>query len=119
MGVYITETFDNMKDGLDKMKEAMIEDYKGFMPPEKSTVTEKMNQEFVENFQFKFGNKYIKVITKNSVAAFIVNTDKDKKFKMGDILLPAGWAAPARNHARGNILDGNYEIAWTGACYIG
>ena len=38
---------------------------------------------------------------------------------MGDILLPAGWAAPARNHARGNILDGNYEIAWTGACYIG
>lgn len=119
MGVYVTETFDNMEDGLQKLKEAMIEDYKAFMPPEKGSVAEKMNNEFIENFQIKFGNKYIKIINRGGVAAFIVNTDKDNKFKMGDILLPAGYAAPARNHARGNILDGNYEIRWTGACYVG
>ena len=62
MGVYVTETFDNMEDGLQKMKEAMIEDYQAFMPPEKGSVAEKMNNEFIENFQIKYGNKYIKII---------------------------------------------------------
>ena len=41
-----------------------------------------------------------------------------KKFKKGDILKAAGWNAPARNAARGNILDGGYAINWTGACYL-
>ena len=50
--------------------------------------------------------------------AFIVNVEDDKKFKYGDILMPAGYNAPARNSARGNILDGAYAINWTGACYL-
>ena len=45
---------------------------------------------------------------------FVVATDKDAKFKKGDILKAAGWAAPARNFARGNILEGSYAINWTG-----
>jgi len=27
------------------------------------------------------------------------------------------WSAPARNHARGNVLDGGYVVQWTGPLY--
>ena len=64
------------------------------------------------------GKKYIKIVCNNSVAAFVVGVDNDKKFKKGDILKAAGWNAPARNAARGNILDGGYAIDWTGPLYL-
>ena len=104
--------------GLGKMKAAMIEDYAKFMPPSKSDTTAKMNAEYVDGFDIRYGKKYIKIVCKNSVAAFVVGVDNDKKFKKGDILMAAGWNAPARNKARGNILDGGYPINWTGACYL-
>jgi len=40
------------------------------------------------------------------------------KFKMGDILKPASWRAPAKNSARGNVLEGGYAIQWTGPLYL-
>ena len=76
----------------------------------------------VENFddliQVKTGNKYIKIIRENSVWGFVVNTDTDKKFRKGDILKAAGYNAPARNAARGNIVDGGYTVDWTGPLYL-
>ncbi len=65
----------------------------------------------------KTGNKYIKIVREGSVWGFIVNTDKDKKFQYGDILMAAGFNAPARNKARGNIFKG-YNIQWTGPNYL-
>jgi hypothetical protein len=78
-------------------------------------IRKKMIAEFNEKITFKMGNKYIKVVTNNTVWGFVVNTDNDKKFKKGDILKAAGYAAPARNFARGNIIEGGYTIRWTGA----
>ena len=52
------------------------------------------------------------------VWGFVVNTDDDKKFRKGDILKAAGWNAPARNKARGNVVDGDYNIQWTGPNYL-
>ena len=104
--------------GLGKMKAAMIEDYAKFMPPSKSDVTAKMNADYADGFDIRYGKKYIKIVCKDSVAAFVVGVDNDKKFKKGDILMAAGYNAPARNAARGNILDGGYPIDWTGACYL-
>jgi len=72
---------------------------------------------FDDLITIKEGNKYIKIIKENSVWGFIVNTDNDKKFKRGDILKAAGWNAPARNAARGNIFE-NYSVAWTGPHYL-
>ena len=84
-----------------------------------SEVNEKMIAEFNENITFKVGSKYIRVFNEGgSVWGFVVNTDNDKKFKKGDILKAAGYAAPARNKARGNILDSGYTINWTGPLYL-
>jgi len=82
-------------------------------------INKTMIAEFNEKITYKVGTKYIKVFTEGgSVWGFVVNTDKDKKFKKGDILKAAGYAAPARNKARGNILDGGYTINWTGPLYL-
>ena len=82
-------------------------------------INERMIAEFNEKITFKVNTKYIKVFTEGgSVWGFVVNTDNDKKFKKGDILKAAGYAAPARNKARGNIVDGGDTINWTGPLYL-
>lgn len=82
------------------------------------TVQAEMNKEFVEGIEVLPGKKYIKIVIKKSVWGFVVNVDNDKKFRRGDILKPAGYNAPARNAARGNILKGGYSISWTGPHYL-
>ena len=32
--------------------------------------------------------------------------------------MAAGYNAPARNAARGNVLEGGYQIRWTGPLYL-
>ncbi len=81
-----------------------------------SDVNKNMIEDFNENITYKAGSKYIKVYNREGcVWGFVVNTDNDKKFKRGDILKAAGYAAPARNFARGNILEDGYISRWTGA----
>ena len=63
------------------------------------------------------GKKYIRVVRENGVFCFIVREDSGR-FKKGDILKAAGYRAPARNSARGNVLTGNYNIQWTGPLYL-
>ena len=104
--------------GLGNMKAAMIADYAKFMPP-MDEVAKKMNEDYANNLTITYGKKYIKITEKGGgVKAFVVGVDNDKVFKKGDILKPAGYAAPARNAARGNILDGGYPINWTGPLYL-
>lgn len=79
----------------------------------------KIRQEMVEDFNRKLstvpGSKYIKVVSGSGVHSFIV-VKPCAKFAAGDILKPAGWAAPARNFKRGNILAGDWSnVTWTGA----
>ena len=83
-----------------------------------SDINHQMIAEFNEGLSVKEGSKYVKIMTKGSVWGFVVKGDNDKKFRKGDILKAAGWASPARNHARGNILDGGYTIQWTGPLYM-
>lgn len=77
-----------------------------------------MIAEFEQELGFLEGKKYIKITKNNhgSVWGFVVKED-GPKFRKGDILKAASWAAPATNHARGNVFDG-YQIQWTGPCYM-
>jgi hypothetical protein len=99
--------------------EAIKTNYRDWTLRSKEEVTDHtatMVAEFERKVRFDEGRKYIKVIAGSSVWGFIVKT-ADAKFKAGDILMAAGWAAPAKNAARGNVFDG-YSIAWTGPHYL-
>jgi len=117
MTVVVNKTADDLMTGLGNLYDAMVADYANFMVPDDDN-RKKMNDDYANGLAYTFGRKYIKMIGNGSVKAFIVNTDNDKKFKKGDILKPAGYNAPARNKARGNIFDGNYPINWTGPLYL-
>ena len=122
MTVYVKENTEDMAEALSYMETAMIEDYNHFTNMD-TEVARKMRLEFATGIEVSYGKKYIKIITgkhggNRSVWGFIVNTDEDKKFKKGDLLKAAGWAAAARNAARGNILKGGYVINWTGPLYL-
>ena len=77
-------------------------------------------KEFANGLGVSYGRKYIKITSNGSVWGFIVNTNNDKKFQYGDILLPVSWSAPARNSARGNVFDLNADssVYWTGPGYL-
>ena len=112
MTVQVTKKTDDIGGGIQNMIDAMIEDYNIW------SRNDNMKNRFASNFTVNKGKKYFKVINDNAVKCFIVNTTEDKVFQYGDILKPAGWNAPARNRARGNVLDGNYQIQWTGPLYL-
>ena len=119
MTIHVLESSPDVLTGIDKMITAATDDYKLFMPP-KDEIRKKMYEKFVTEWKIKNGSKYIKIMVRNggSTWGFVVNTDKDKKFKLGDILKAGGYATPVRNAARGNVLDGGYEINWTGPLYL-
>ena len=115
----IKKKFTSIDDGINNMLDAAAWDYKtrGF--------THQGYEKFRDKFMIKFGKKYIKIGRKSDynnkmgqVWAFVVNTDDDKLFKRGDVLKAAGFNAPARNAPRGNVLDGGFNINWTGPLYL-
>lgn len=68
------------------------------------------------------GRKYIKIISDTGYQKMVwgfVQIADDKKFRAGDILKAAGWAAPARNKARGNVIEEDFSwVRWTGPEYL-
>jgi len=115
---------NEMSFAIMKMVKVMKNDYLRFWKSSDtlSPYAEKQLDGFVDSIEISEGNKYIKIIRNDGqrmVWGFIVNTDNDAKFKRGDILKAAGWAAPARNKPRGNILDGDFSwVRWTGPEYL-
>ena len=85
---------------------------------ELSEINKTMIAEFNDSITVKEGRKYIKITQNNSVWGFIVNVEDDKQFQNGDILKAAGYNMPARNKARGNVIEGGYTIRWTGPLYL-
>lgn len=107
-----------MKEQLDKYLLAIYYDYVDYY--ENTDVdpifrAQKLKT-FFEELRYTEGKNYFKIISGTSVHSFVVKED-GPKFKKGDILMAAGWQAPAKNKARGNIF-GQYIAIWTGAPYL-
>lgn len=105
-----------MNEAISTLIEAIKADYANYSDST-SEIRQKMIAEFNDKISYTVGKKYTKIISGGSVWGFIVNED-DAKFRKGDILKAASWSAPAKNSARGNIIDGGYEIRWTGPLYL-
>lgn len=109
-------------EAIDRLFDAIKDDYCRFKYPritdEATDLKERMIGEFNESLSVNTGRKYAKIIQENSVWGFVVVTENDKKFRYGDILKAAGYNAPVRNAARGNIFDEEYSVNWTGPHYL-
>ena len=112
-------------DGLDELVELAKKDYSDWSDlgsrydgetDSRRKIKDDMISEYNREISYSDGSKYVKIVTGNSVWGFVVRVHNDKKFRFGDILKPAGWKTPARNFARGNVVDGNFGgVSWTGA----
>jgi hypothetical protein len=110
-----------MQSALNDLFHAIATDYQQWRSRTKYD-SDTAYDEMLDNLNVEEGRKYIKVTSKQGsqtmVWGFIQKVD-DKMFRAGDILKAAGWAAPARNKARGNILDGDFSwVRWTGPEYL-
>jgi len=75
-------------------------------------------------FDGKFGSKFVKITSKPTASSglsawgFVALQDNPSKgIKVGDLLKPASWSAPAK-HARGNIIDGTAKYDKYGPAYM-
>lgn len=113
----------NMTQALENLMVAIHADYLQTFPidrcknDQQRETRERMQQEFRDSLSYTEGKKYIRITQKGSAWGFVVNIHDDPKFKYGDILKSASWAAPTRNHSRGNLFGG-YNIQWTGPAYM-
>jgi hypothetical protein len=107
-----------MEKFINEYLEFIRQDYAKWSAQSPTEVRIRMTKEFQESVGFEVGSKYIKVYAganQRSVHSFICREDTGK-FKKGDILKAAGWSAPAKNFARGNVLTKQYgATTWTGA----
>ena len=117
-----------MREAIEKVLETMREDYIRWSNASRVRGTDdydKVKYEMIVNYcnglRVEENRRYWKIIstscsgTQRSVSGFIAKAG-DKKFREGDMLKAAGWASPARNFARGNVLDGTGvdSVRWTG-----
>lgn len=111
-------------NAIDNLLDVISKDYYRFSAKSSYCESIEWAKEREETFRTQLsvssGRKYDKVIRKDNqttVWGFIVKED-NAKFKKGDILMAASWAAPATNKARGNIFDDHIDVQWTGPKYL-
>ena len=119
--ITVDKKADNLKDGITNMMLGAKDDYIRMSTSGGKKELVGYSKEQVDNWDSKTkvseGKKYIKIVQDTGVFAFVMKEDSGR-FKKGDILKAAGYNKPALNSARGNVLNGNYYIQWTGPLYM-
>ena len=120
----VTKQFTDIKDGIKNLIKAANADYCDRSYREDGTISDhvlKMQEEFKNGWTIKDGKKYIGIYktlgSQKSIWGGVVKEDGGR-FKKGDILKAAGYGKYAMNAPRGNVLEGNFSVSWTGANYL-
>ena len=125
----VTKQFDNVMDGVNNLIKAIKADYcDGTSYDGSKTKTDvrlEMEEKFKNGVSIKNGQKYIGIYTalgnQSSIWGGVVKKDSAcGRLKKGDILKAAGYGTYTMVGAgrRGNVLEGNYSVSWTGANYL-
>ena len=118
--IKVEKTANNVLSGISIMMQGAKDDYIRMSTIGGRELTG-YSKEQVDNWDNKTkiseGKKYIKVVQDTGVFAFVMKEDSGH-LKKGDVLKAAGYNKPALNSARGNVLNGNYHIQWTGPLYM-
>ena len=119
--IQVDKKADNLKDGITNMMLGAKDDYIRMSTSGGKKELVGYSKEQVDNWDSKTkvseGKKYIKIVQDTGVFAFVMKEDSGH-LKKGDILKAAGYNKPTLNSARGNVLNGNYYIQWTGPLYM-
>ena len=118
--IKVEKTANNLNDGIKNLMKGAKDDYMKWSTlggKELSSYCKEQVDSWDSKTSIRPGKKYIKIVQETGVFCFIVKEDF-KHFKKGDILKAAGFNAPALNQPRGNVLEGNYPIQWTGPLYL-
>ena len=119
--IKVEKTADKIGSGIQNMIQGAKKDYinmsTSYGRKELTGYSKEQVDKWENLFRLETGKKYIRVGRENGVFCFIVREDSGK-FKKGDILKAAGYNKPTLNSARGNVLNGNYHIQWTGPLYM-
>ena len=123
----VTKQFTDIKDGIKNLIKAANADYcdrsyrEDIHEGKVSDHVLKMQENFKNGWTIKEGKKYIGIYktlgNQSSIWGGVVKEDGGK-FKKGDILKAAGYGKYAMNAPRGNVLEGNFSVSWTGANYL-
>lgn len=114
---------------LSKLFAAIIADYKAYSTDSNGVISEYAQEQIAEMesgktlYAMESGKKYMRIVRATSaqqiVWGFIVIDQNDKQFQYGDILKAAGWKAPAKNKARGNVIAEDFSmVQWMGPSYL-
>ena len=120
----VTKQFTDIKDGIKNLIKAANADYCDRSYKEDGEISDhvlKMQEQFKNGWTIKEGKKYIGIYktlgNQQSIWGGVVKEDGGR-FKKGDILKAAGYGKYAMNAPRGNVLEGNFPVVWTGANYL-
>ena len=119
--IKVEQKADNLKDGITNMMLGAKNDYirmsQGLLKKELTGYAKEQVDNWDNKTRVTEGKKYIKIVQDTGVFTFVMKEDSGH-LKKGDVLKAAGYNKPALNSARGNVLNGNYYIQWTGPLYM-
>ena len=125
----VTKQFTDIQDGIKNLIKAANADYCDSTSYDgsktKTDIRLEMEEKFKNGWTIKDGKKYIGIYktqgNQQSIWGGVVKEDSaNGLLKKGDILKAAGYGTYTMVGAgrRGNVLEGNFSVSWTGANYL-